>query len=289
MPTLDPAALEHLASLATLKSLDIRNTGPGDLSPGPLGFCALMGLSFYRAPFQFIADLIHGLSNSPVASLYLGCRDLPTENTMTLCLVLSTGIAHSMLSDLQMKNCCYVHRPDMACGFDGHAISPLFCFCCMQNLEMSTPGRFQLDDAIATVWDLAQAFPELRHLSLRTCTAVHYAPHLTLDGLWAFAVHCLQLTAMHIAFNATVIPPSIDSESATPYAFPTKLTELDVLNSQISSSSHVSQFLLDIFPILVTLVRYREPTQEGFTAEDCENWDRVRDLLPILADARREE
>ncbi|KAJ7258023.1 hypothetical protein C8J57DRAFT_1646590 [Mycena rebaudengoi] len=282
MPTLDPAALEHLASLATLKSLDIRNAGPGDLSPGPLGFCALTGLSFYTAPFQFIADLIHGLSNSPVASLYLGCRDLPTENTMTLRLVLSTGIAHS-------KNCYYVHCPDMACGFDGHAISPLFCFGCMQNLEMSAPGRFQLDDA--TVWDLAQAFPELRHLSLRICTAVHYAPHLTHDGLWAFAVHCPQLTAMHIAFNATVIPPSIDSESATPDAFPTKLTELDVLNSQISSPSHVARFLLDIFPILVTLVRNREPTQEGFTAEDCENWDRVRDLLPIriLADARREE
>jgi hypothetical protein len=94
---------------------------------------------------------------------------------------------------------------------------------------------------------------------------------------------------MRIAFNATVIPPSVDLESATPDAFPAKLTELDVLNSQISSPSHTARFLLDVFPILVTLVRYCEPTQEGFTAEDCKNWDRVRDLLPILADARREE
>jgi hypothetical protein len=134
VPTLDPVALEHVASLATLKCLDISNAGPGNLSPGllwPLRFCVLTSLSFYTAPFQFIVDLIHGLSNSPVASFYLGCLDLPTENTMrALCLALSTGIAHSTLSDLQMKNHYYVHRPDMARGFDGHVISPLFCFGC---------------------------------------------------------------------------------------------------------------------------------------------------------------
>jgi hypothetical protein len=55
---------------------------------------------------------------------------------------------------------------------------------------------------------------------------------------------------------------------------------LHVLNSRISSSSHVARFLSGIFPILVMLVHYSEPMQEGgFTAEDCENWDQVKICL----------
>jgi hypothetical protein len=109
-----------------------------------------------------------------------------------------------------------------------------------------------------------------------------------LDGLRAFAIHCPQLTVMHIAFNATVIPPAVDSESATPYSFYAKLTMLDVLVSRISSPSDVARFLLGIFPILGEIYHYA-PRQGGFTAEDCENWDRVGDLLPRLTDACREE
>jgi hypothetical protein len=92
---------------------------------------------------------------------------------------------------------------------------------------------------------------------------------------------------MRIAFNATVIPPAIDS--ATPNAFHMKLTGLDVLTSRISLPSDVARFLSGIFPVLVTLIHYHAPTQGGFTAQDCENWDRVRDLLPKLADAYRKE
>ncbi|KAJ7258009.1 hypothetical protein C8J57DRAFT_1646529 [Mycena rebaudengoi] len=64
VPTLDPAVLEHVASLATLRSFQIGHTENENLSTGllqPTGFCALTNLRFYAAPFQFIADLTHGL------------------------------------------------------------------------------------------------------------------------------------------------------------------------------------------------------------------------------------
>jgi hypothetical protein len=152
----------------------------------------------------------------------------------------------------------------------------------MQTLELILPGGFQLDNT--TVWDLARGFPELRRLSLMTSNGVYYAPRVTLDGLRAFAIHCPQLTLMRISFNATVIPPAVDSASPD-----VKLTALDVLNSRISSPSDVSRFLLGIFPILVTLIHHHVPTQEGFAAEDCNKWDRVGYLLSRLANARRKE
>ncbi|KAJ7267980.1 hypothetical protein C8J57DRAFT_1469342 [Mycena rebaudengoi] len=287
VPTLDPAALKHVASLTTLKSFEIGCAGTDDLSTGllqPTGFCALTNLSFYSTPFQFIADLIHGLSNSPVTSLYLNRCNLPTENTMrALCFALSSHLAHSTLSDLRMKN---QNQPlDMGHGFGGHTISPLFCFSSMQTLELCAPGGFQLEDV--TIWDLARAFPGLRRLSLTTSNGVYCAPGMTLDGLRAFVIHCPQLTHMRIAFNATVIPPAIDS--ATPNTFHMKLTGLDVLTSRISLPSDVARFLSGIFPVLVTLIHYHAQTQGGFTAQDCKNWDRVRDLLPKLADAHRKE
>ncbi|KAJ7263849.1 hypothetical protein C8J57DRAFT_1470620 [Mycena rebaudengoi] len=275
VPTLDPAALEHVASLATLKSFEIGHAGTGDLSTGllwPTGFCALTNLSFYGTPFQFTTDLIHGLSSSPVASLYLSRCNLPTEYTMrALCLALSLHLAHGTLSDLRMKN--QSQLPDIGHGFGGHTISPLLCFGNMQSLELYTPGRFQLEDV--TVWDLARAFPRLRRLLLTTSNGVHYPAGVTLDGLRAFAIHCPQLTTMCIAVNTTVIPLAVDS--ATPDTFHMKLTCLDVLNSRISSPSDVARFLSGIFPVLVTLIHYTADL------ENCENWDRVRDMLPRLA------
>ncbi|KAJ7263804.1 hypothetical protein C8J57DRAFT_1626190 [Mycena rebaudengoi] len=270
VPTLDPTVLKHVASLATLKSLKIGCAGAGNLSTGllqPTGFCALTNLLQLRASISAAAT----------------CPpNIPCE------LSVSRSLRASPTARFQTFGCDIMtfkrHRPDNR-GFYVHTISLLFCFRGMQILELCAPGGFQLEDV--TVWDLAQAFPELRRLLLTTSDGVHYAPRVTLDGLRAFAIHCPQLTAMHIAFNATVILPAIDFTPSN--AFHAKLTELDVLDSRISSPHRVTVFLTTIFPILVTLVHYHKPMQEGFTAEDCKKWDQVGDLLSRLADARWKE
>ncbi|KAJ7275769.1 hypothetical protein C8J57DRAFT_1311685, partial [Mycena rebaudengoi] len=276
LPTLDPAALEHLGSLASLKSLEIANGNARDLSPGivrPAGFPSLTNLSFYQAPLEFIAALIHGLSNSPVASLYLGSTDLPTESTTestmrSLCLTLSTHIAHSALVDVVMQ-IDHDDTSNVRDIFDVRTISPLFCFSNIQKLVLEAPGGFKLDDA--AVWDIARALPALRLLSLTSSTEMFCAPGVTLGALRAFATHCPRLGSMRIAFNATAIPPA-----ATPDIFQTTLSSLEVLNSPISSEPvPVARFLSNIFPSLVKVISDPDDVQPGFTAEDCETWTQV--------------
>ncbi|KAJ7278357.1 hypothetical protein C8J57DRAFT_1576859 [Mycena rebaudengoi] len=291
LPTLDPVTLEHLGSLATLKSLEIVEANARDLSLGiirPAGFPSLTNLSFYQTPFELIAALIHGLSNSPVASFYLSSTDLPTESTTestmkALCLTLSTHIAHSALVDVVIK----IHHDDDTSDvrdiFDIHTISPLFCFGNIQTLDLEAPGGFKLDDA--AVWDIARAFPELRQLTLESSTEMPCAPGVTLGGLPAFATHCPHLGSMHIAFNATAIPPA-----ATPDISQATLSSLEVLNSPIlSEPAPIARFLSGIFPGLVEVISDPDDVQAGFTAEDCETWDQVKDLLPLFADVHREE
>ncbi|KAJ7278345.1 hypothetical protein C8J57DRAFT_1503243 [Mycena rebaudengoi] len=282
LPTLDSAALEHLGSLASLRSLQIANGDVRDLSPGIIwlaGFPSLTNLNFYQAPFEFIGTFIHCLSNSPVARVYFG-TDSPTESAMrALCLTLSTHIAHSALVDVVMK---IVHNDtsDVRDIFDIHTISPLFCFGNIQKLVLEAPGGFKLDDA--AVWDIAGAFPELRQLTLGSSTEITCAPGVTLGGLRAFATHCPHLGSMRIAFNATVIPPT-----ATPDIFQTTLSSLEVLNSPISSKPmRVARFLSGIFPSLVKVISDPYDVQPGFNAEDCKTWNRVETLLPLFADVK---
>jgi hypothetical protein len=85
VPTFNRAALEHLGSLATLKSLIKDHPNelacelyPGVIPPTSTGFPALIHLSFYNTPPDFIAALIQGLSNSPVARLFLR-NDFPPK------------------------------------------------------------------------------------------------------------------------------------------------------------------------------------------------------------------
>jgi hypothetical protein len=288
VPTLNRAALEHLATLATLKSLAMYNADVADLSPGIIwtaGFPALTDLRFYGAPFEFISDLTQGLSNSPVASLYLSSSDFPTEITMrSLCLILSTHIAHSALFEVRLE-LGHDHDSDVRDVFDGHTISPLLCFSRIQKLDLESPGGFKLDDAM--VWDMARAFPELRQLSLRSSTRVHCTPSMTLHGLRAFATHCPELRSISIAFDATVIPPA--ANCATPDVFQTELTYLFLVASPISSPPHVARFLSGIFPNLVALSHFRGPMQAAMTIQDCKNWDQVVELLSMFSDVRREE
>ncbi|KAJ7278355.1 hypothetical protein C8J57DRAFT_1465481 [Mycena rebaudengoi] len=252
LPTLDPAALEHLGSLGSLKSLEIANGAARDLLPGfirPAGFPSLTNLSFHQTPFEFIGALIHCLSNSPVARLYLGSTDLPTESAMrALCLTLSTHIAHSTLVNVVMQQMVTNDTSDVRDIFDIHTISPLFCFGRIQTLDLEAPGGFKLDDA--AVWDLARAFPALRRLSLTSFAEMFCASGVTLGRLRAFATHCPYLGIMCIAFNATFILPA-----TTPDVFQTQLPSLEVLNSPISSEpAHVARFLSGIFPGLVEII-----------------------------------
>ncbi|KAJ7226398.1 hypothetical protein C8J57DRAFT_1585700 [Mycena rebaudengoi] len=238
VPTLDQPALEHLASLSTLKSLILQRS----LNPSiiwPAGFPALMSLSFDGAPFDIIANLIPRVSKSPIAHLDLGTTDLPTESGMrSLCLLLSTHIADSTLSRLHTHDNFSL---DAHHGFGGHRISPLFYFGSMHDLRLWVPGGFKLDDA--TVWDLAGSFPKLRCLYLASSSTEHCAPGMTLAGLREFATHCPQLKRMRISFDAAVIPPAGDD------IFLAEFTWLDVPNSPIGSPPHVARFLSGIFPL----------------------------------------
>ncbi|KAJ7278360.1 hypothetical protein C8J57DRAFT_1306732 [Mycena rebaudengoi] len=110
LPTLDPAALEHLGSLASLKSLEIANRAARDLLPGfirPAGFPSLTNLNFHQAPFEFIGAL----------------HTLPIKHTLV---------------DVVMQQMVTNDTSDVRDIFDIHTISPLF-----------SPGGFKLDDAAA--------------------------------------------------------------------------------------------------------------------------------------------
>ncbi|KAJ6589482.1 hypothetical protein B0H19DRAFT_1058494 [Mycena capillaripes] len=136
---------------------------------------------------------------------------------------------------------------------------------------------FNLDDE--TVSKMARAWPRVEELRLAFSVDMHAADVLTrvtLVGVHGIATHCLHLKTLELCFDASIVPPleSIPAE--------TKLTELDVLCSPISSPTAVAKFLSHIFPKLGALdyqptnleraaQTYKQQTQHYYMTQTLED------------------
>ncbi|KAJ7762498.1 hypothetical protein B0H16DRAFT_1213726, partial [Mycena metata] len=94
------------------------------------------------------------------------------------------------------------------------------------------------------------AWPQLQKLDLSPrCQPAHYVPQVTLAGLIPLAQHCPDLVSLALVMNATVTDPH-SKEKPGGGITNAALTDLEVVESPLSSPGAVASFLSAIFPNL---------------------------------------
>ncbi|KAJ7135714.1 hypothetical protein C8R44DRAFT_534588, partial [Mycena epipterygia] len=132
----------------------------------------------------------------------------------------------------------------------GEIFKPLLSFSNLVSLSLSHPVGFNLDDAV--VRDMARAWPRIELLWLPHGRSPHrISPRVTLEGVYAFAIHCPRLQALTMTFDATVVPKAkIEGRNRVSQH---SLGLLDVAYSPVSKPRPVATFLSAIFPHLKTI------------------------------------
>ncbi|KAJ7762537.1 hypothetical protein B0H16DRAFT_1718986 [Mycena metata] len=170
---------------------------------------------------------------------------------------------------------------------------------CMQPLLSCTnltevavlPGHgIHLDDAFLKL--MALAWPQLQKLDLSPrCQSAHYVPQVTLAGLIPLAQHCRDLVSLALVMNATVTDPH-SKEKPGGGITNTALTDLEVVESPLSSPGAVASFLSAIFPNLRRVATRDEMTRNMLIPDWEDNmlaWEAVSDLVQVIASARAQE
>ncbi|KAJ7108239.1 hypothetical protein C8R44DRAFT_885003 [Mycena epipterygia] len=301
LDVIDQPAFEHLGQLTTLRSLKIGLLHRPEriVDALRLPFPALRILNFRHTPVDVASTYINMLVDCNLAMMTL---DIPSRTTARRITELYTGLVenctHTGLSLLTVQNSQFFTWSTPEDDEISHYLIPpasVRSLCCFNNLVLlclQSPVGFDLDDA--TAWEMARAWPKMRMLRLEADRhSAHHPSHMTLNGVRAFAQHCLDLAYLSLTFTAIDVPPA-EGASDGPRPRQTCLIALRVGTSPISSPPQVAGFLSGIFPALENILVKDETdadNEEGDDEEDEDDggWNEVQELLPVMQALREEE
>ncbi|KAJ7175222.1 hypothetical protein C8R43DRAFT_599790 [Mycena crocata] len=307
IPFIDRVGLEHIAQLPNLISLTLYNQFPMlDISV-PLhsthnpSFTKLESLNLAGTTVGALGEILSFFPHAPIKDIEATLpKSIPSTDIAELYSALASNCSDTSLSWLRLGQETFRNFPtavpDAAqialCAISGTQLRPLFTFKHLQSVTLCTPVGFDLDDG--TLEDLAQAWPELKSLTIDANEWVHLPSRVTLAALLPFARHCPHLSSLHLALNATVVPnwESFKPAKKKKHRVSQRgLTKLYVSASPLVAPLAVAGFLSSLFPRLRDIIterrRQANPSPEAIAR--AEKWKMVQEALPVLRTVRAEE
>jgi hypothetical protein len=141
------------------------------------------------------------------------------------------------------------------------ALTPLFVFRNLTELQFMLPYRFHLDDA--TLHEMAVAWPKLQVLHLGHDGKIG-DPKVTLQGLVSLATFCPELSSLFLVLHASAREGDIPSVSNNLEYFHVGLSTIDDPNT-------VAPFLKALFPHL-TFLQYCTFIDEQSSSQRVSKW-----------------
>ncbi|KAJ7121920.1 hypothetical protein C8R46DRAFT_1203554 [Mycena filopes] len=302
-------ALPHLASLQTLRSLIIADLNSTTFlkthaNRAQRPFSALQTLHLYQvskiAAALSILDVLPpnaGLVDCHITSTYAVAKD----SVFVLLSSLRDHCASSTLTALTLDVSANVATAStQSTRFLADTLRPLLSFLNLSNVNIKSAGYFCLEDDF--IMALATAWPRLTSLTLcrGTPRADRHEPPLTpsILAIRAFAMHCPHLAYLRIPLNGKATSPRADD---APHQHRRRCTQtaLEKLivddaaidNPQRSEWMDVARFLSCTFPRLRVIAT--TPRREADSARDARDdrvrWQKMEQMLPLLAAVRMEE
>ncbi|KAJ6551945.1 hypothetical protein B0H19DRAFT_1264557 [Mycena capillaripes] len=274
VPLLDNVALAHLSELPSLTRLTMKSYEPLTSSFQPqadyIPFSALTDLAT-PTMVGTIALLTKFSGFSLVNLTILSSWIQPTKDVAgRFYSALATHCSRSSLQSIRIfgdhdnptklnPNQTHIY------SVGGDIIEPLFSFANLVSVALSHPVGFDLDDAI--ILRMARAWPRIEDLTLEAGPSRHMRSRVTLEGVYAFGMHCPNLEVLGMTFDATVVP-KIRSRNGKKRKSQRTLYSLHAAISPISSPGRVAKFLNVIFPQLTEIRTLYEEIFEEQADED---------------------
>ncbi|KAJ7647913.1 hypothetical protein FB45DRAFT_1102295 [Roridomyces roridus] len=282
----DMAALQHIAQLPSLHSLDVHSLPPA-LSASRLDGDAL---------FPSLRHL-HITEESSISST-IHFVEMCADATLETCIVeiqfytppafveriLGTLAASHRTSLIGLRIVMMVRSMMEEVDEDHHMFTidnllPALDLHNLRQIDLKSKLGFDFDDM--AVSKMARAWPKLRSLDI---TEVDHAPggvRTTFESLLHFARHCPELASLGMAFSTTNIPPL--DQTPLPHRH---LRYLDVKHSSFISASaevgEIANFLSTVFPNLREVVTAEDSVRDEDGLErrrKSSKWEEVRALL----------
>ncbi|KAJ7510984.1 hypothetical protein B0H11DRAFT_1956829 [Mycena galericulata] len=301
--TLDLATLTRIGRFPTLKSLHLKKfpvITDGSF-PHNSTFATLQNLTINLVGLDTVTRFFGMCSGIPLNSLELGFPAfLSAVETDAFLTKITTTCSHSCLRSLKLttnggENHTEVlarDAGDLKFALRGRSLGTLFCFANLISLFISSAVRWDICDD--TVADVAQAWPRLENLTLRT-TYPRTPVRLTLRTLHHLAEYCPRLRAFEMTFDATTPAPQ---NTGIPTVAQNQLTSMHVADSPLVNTGGVARFLSSIFPNVRRILTNRE-WEDNEDPEEIEHycaaialhdrWKAVEALVPEFVAAREEE
>lgn len=297
VPDLTPTMLAHLSNLPNLSLINISSASAQSNYPklsNSLGFPALQALIFdFCDCLKAATATVEAMSSKSCHLQALIMKYIQTSTMDEWKYLFSAAqkhCNHGSLRNISMSdNDFETGDPVQRLKID--TLRPLFVFSNLSRLTLNPDGGVDLSDA--DLRELAQSCPHLKHLELGMNFPGHPLPRTTLSGLVCVAQHCPFLHTLCILVDARTSPAVTDSRPGGGVRH-TSLVSLGIGGSPIGSEVGVAVFLSDLFPCVRSVdamthvfdedIPETEPIQEWNRV-----WDKVNDLLPILAAVRNQE
>ncbi|KAJ6592616.1 hypothetical protein B0H19DRAFT_1088166 [Mycena capillaripes] len=252
---LDASALEHLATLSTLRRFRLEDPEVLTSSlvprlPDTPRFPGLTRLDIHPSTLKVANSFINSLSLSQLTHLIIGVVCIPTlYEISSLYHTITQNLPRAQLRTLEIAIIDENHAPLPDAWMAKHAaLRQLFCFQNLTVLMVQIPGGFDLDDAC--VLNLARAWPSLETLGLSPM-AGRSDRRVTLTALHVLANHCPELKYLAIELTGLAIPPlEVDADQ---HVIQSTLETLHVGDSPISDPVAVASYISRIFSGLTNI------------------------------------
>ncbi|KAJ6461315.1 hypothetical protein C8R45DRAFT_531743 [Mycena sanguinolenta] len=298
-PSLDRAALEHVARLPTFVSLELTQQYPIiTIIPTPANIplvaspeSSLQSLDMTGTTVAVLEQLIALLGHAPISYFKATFpKSTTSQEIVSFYARLAARCTHSsLISELDIsiaENPSTEGVPPVN-WVVGRDMRPLLSFCNMTGVVLSGPAGVYVNDT--TVEQLARAWSRLEVLKLfpsgdaRSDTALSSESIITLGGLLHLARHCPQLKILHLTLNAAAPVPQL--ESGNERVQQRQLKWLHVFRSSLAAQDRVAVFLSSVFPEM-------RRVSSGYSSQQdrlYKYWKWVNTTLPTLRMVRREE
>ncbi|KAJ7673981.1 hypothetical protein DFH06DRAFT_752203 [Mycena polygramma] len=307
VPSLDRAALAHLAQLPAFECLTLTNQVPTTPGLVPTSndhpFASLQSLEITATTVEALTEIIPLFTHAPMDDIVATFLRLPASHLLSqLYADLATRCSHSHASLSMLRLGRQTHAdsiPDAAQSavhvVHGAQLRPLFAFSNLTFVTLSAPVGFDIDDAV--IADMARSWPNIEVLKLHASDFAPVPSRLTLSSLLLFARHCPYLRTLHLGLDASTVP---DWEAFKADKKKKKkggrvrqnvLGSLYMSRSPIEEPLTVAAFLSNIFPKLKfvsTDKAYIETPSQDTIAMHMQ-WKIVEAALPVLRKVRAEE
>ncbi|KAJ6534387.1 hypothetical protein B0H19DRAFT_1272099 [Mycena capillaripes] len=283
VPGLDGRAFAYLAQLLTLESLELRSLDLPQFHPIPgetACFPALTRLT--GLPMGPCTRMITMMTNCSLVNIYgsvLGDELSPWP---------TKALPEDSIPPWPLA--AHIHHCKASICPLGDILEPLLSFSNLVKVSLTHPVGFDLDNA--TILAMACAWPRLQSLLLIASPYRHIPSRVTLEGLYALAKYCPNLSDLCLTFDATVVPHIEDDAVET--VRQTVLHTINVGASPTGAPRPVAEFLSAIFPGLDSIETLLEDlleqsdgqvTGEPEVAASYFAWRRVEEQLGVGRDS----